>query len=103
MIPKRRRAPLLTLIAGAGVALYLFPIYWMFISGLKSSAEIFANPPTLFPREPSLDAFHYVFVRENIAALPAQQRGDRRAGDAADRGAGSMGGYAHEPNAQSPR
>ena len=35
--------------ASLGVALYLFPIYWMFISGLKTSAEIFANPPTLVP------------------------------------------------------
>ena len=43
---------MLTLIAVAGVALYLFPIYWMFISGLKNSAEIFANPPSLFPRAP---------------------------------------------------
>ncbi len=66
MIPKRRRAPLLTLIAGAGVALYLFPIYWMFVSGLKNSAEIFANPPTLFPRAPSLAAFSYVFMREDV-------------------------------------
>ena len=66
MIPKRRRAPLLTLIAGAGVALYLFPIYWMFVSGLKNSAEIFANPPTLFPRTPSLAAFSYVFMREDV-------------------------------------
>ena len=36
------------------------------ISGLKNSAEIFANPPTLFPRAPSLAAFEYVFGRENV-------------------------------------
>jgi len=54
------------LLAALGVALYLFPIYWMFISGLKSSAEIFANPPTLVPRSPTLAAFEYVFVRENV-------------------------------------
>lgn len=52
--------------AAALVAVYLFPIYWMFISGLKSSAEIFANPPTFIPRAPSLAAFEYVFVRENV-------------------------------------
>jgi multiple sugar transport system permease protein len=62
----RRRAPLLSLIAVAGVALYLFPIYWMFVSGLKNSAEIFANPPTLFPRAPSLAAFEHVFAREDV-------------------------------------
>jgi multiple sugar transport system permease protein len=55
-----------TVIAVAGVAVYLFPIYWMFTSGLKNSAEIFANPPTLFPRQPSFAAFTYVFARENV-------------------------------------
>jgi multiple sugar transport system permease protein len=66
VILARRRAPLLTLIAVAGVALYLFPIYWMFVSSLKNSAEIFANPPTLFPRAPSLAAFQHVFAREDV-------------------------------------
>lgn len=66
MIPARRRSSVLTLLGGVGVALYLFPIYWMFVSGLKNSAEIFANPPTLFPRAPSFDAFSYVFMREDV-------------------------------------
>ncbi|CAH1657878.1 carbohydrate ABC transporter permease [Chelatococcus asaccharovorans] len=55
-----------TLIAICGVALYLFPIYWMFTSGLKTSAEIFANPPTLIPQNPTLEAFAHVFARENV-------------------------------------
>ena len=55
-----------TAIAVAGVAVYLFPIYWMFTSGLKTSAEIFVTPPTLFPQEPSFAAFTYVFARENV-------------------------------------
>ena len=63
---KRTRRVLLSVLGFAGVAIYLFPIYWMLISGFKSSAEIFANPPTFFPRNPSLDAFHSVFVQENI-------------------------------------
>ena len=33
----------LTVIAVAGTGLYLFPIYWMFVSGLKDPAEIVAN------------------------------------------------------------
>ena len=32
-----------TAIAVTGVAVYLFPIYWMFMSGLKNSAEIFVR------------------------------------------------------------
>lgn len=55
-----------TAVAVVGVGLYLFPIYWMLISGLKDSAEIFANPPSFVPRAPSLAAFEYVFVRENV-------------------------------------
>ena len=55
-----------TVIAVTGVAVYLFPIYWMVTSGLKNSAEIFATPPTFFPRQPSFAAFNYVFARENV-------------------------------------
>ncbi|WP_195283595.1 carbohydrate ABC transporter permease [Harryflintia acetispora] len=33
------------------VLVYLFPIYWMIVSSLKTSGEIFSNPPTLFPNE----------------------------------------------------
>jgi multiple sugar transport system permease protein len=57
---------LLSLIAAVGVAIYLFPIYWMFASGFKTTAEIFANPPTFVPRDPTLDSFRYVFERENV-------------------------------------
>ncbi len=51
----------------AGVACYLFPVYWMFVSGLKTSAEIFANPPSIIPAHPTLAAFRYVFESENVA------------------------------------
>ena len=64
---KRARSLTFTIVAFAGAAIYLFPIYWMLISGFKSSAEIFVNPPTFFPRDPSLEAFHSVIVQENIA------------------------------------
>jgi multiple sugar transport system permease protein len=62
----RRRGWGLTALGIIGVALYLFPIYWMFTSGLKTSAEIFANPPTIIPRAPTLAAFVYVFQREDV-------------------------------------
>jgi multiple sugar transport system permease protein len=55
-----------TAIGVMGVAVYLFPIYWMVTSGLKTSAEIFVTPPTLFPQQPSFAAFTYVFARENV-------------------------------------
>jgi multiple sugar transport system permease protein len=67
VLTRRRAAGLCCAIGAAGVVCYLFPVYWMLISGLKSSAEIFANPPSLFPRHPSLSAYGYVFWRENVA------------------------------------
>jgi multiple sugar transport system permease protein len=56
----------LSMIGALCVVVYLFPIYWMFVSGFKTTAEIFANPPTLVPREPTLDSFRFVFERENV-------------------------------------
>ena len=49
-LSNRTRRVVFSVLGFAGVAIYLFPIYWMLISGFKSSAEIFANPPTFFPR-----------------------------------------------------
>jgi multiple sugar transport system permease protein len=66
MRPARLNVLALTAVGAIGVAIYLFPIYWMFVSGLKTAAEIFANPPTLVPRQPTLDTFEYIFVRENV-------------------------------------
>ena len=59
-----RRGP--TLIASLCVALYLFPIYWMLISGFKTQAEVFSDPPTFIPRAPTLDAFRFVIQHENV-------------------------------------
>jgi multiple sugar transport system permease protein len=62
----QRHRLILCVVGGLAVGLYLFPVYWMFVSALKTSAEIFAMPPTLIPLHPSLDSFLYVFARENI-------------------------------------
>jgi multiple sugar transport system permease protein len=56
-----------TLIAIASVAVYLFPLYWMLISGFKTQAEIFADPPTFWPRNPTLESFRTVIGEQNIA------------------------------------
>jgi multiple sugar transport system permease protein len=67
MIGSRGMRLLCSAIAVAAVTCYLFPVYWMFVSGLKTSAEIFANPPSLLPDHPTLAAFRYVFISENVA------------------------------------
>lgn len=42
-------------------ALYLFPLYWMYITALKSGSEIFAYPPTFTPNEPQWGVFSHVW------------------------------------------
>lgn len=53
-------------IGAAITALYLFPIYWMYVSSLKSPAELFQSPPTLFPAAIDLAAYSWIFARENM-------------------------------------
>lgn len=36
---------------------FLFPLYWIFTSSLKSDAEIFRNPPTLYPHQIFVDGY----------------------------------------------
>lgn len=67
LMRRRQSRLLLTAIGVLLLAAFLFPVYWMFISGLKTSAEIFASPPSMVPRHPTLDAFRHVFERENVA------------------------------------
>ncbi len=33
--------------------IYLFPLYWMYITTIKSGSEMFATPPTFWPTDPS--------------------------------------------------
>lgn len=58
------------LLLGIGVLIavaYLFPVYWMVVSALKTSGEVNAAIPTMYPREPTLAAFRWIFERENMA------------------------------------
>jgi multiple sugar transport system permease protein len=45
--------------AGLGIllVLVLFPYVWVFLSSFKPTVEIFAVPPTILPRAPSLDNY----------------------------------------------
>lgn len=66
MLDRMRRNWWLT---AAGVALacvYLFPLYWMAVSGLKSNVEIFRRPPTLWPQALVLDSFRLIFGRDRV-------------------------------------
>lgn len=46
----------LLIVALALVASYLFPVYWMYVTALKTGAEIVAWPPTFWPADPDFAA-----------------------------------------------
>ncbi|QQO09176.1 carbohydrate ABC transporter permease [Breznakiella homolactica] len=48
---------ILNLAAIALVVIFLFPVYWMFITSLKSNSEIFARTPTFFPKKIVFDGY----------------------------------------------
>ena len=64
---KKREQVLFNLIALAVLILFLFPIYWMVITSLKSSREIFAEVPTFFPKKIELEGYiSQLFVRGSV-------------------------------------
>ncbi|QQR38316.1 carbohydrate ABC transporter permease [Devosia rhizoryzae] len=57
---------LLLVVALALAAIYLFPLYWMYVTSIKSGSEIFANPPTFWPVNPNLGVFADVWTRRTM-------------------------------------
>lgn len=51
----------ITLFLWAGVALHVFPLWWMISTSLKSTSEIFTNPVGLFPDQVSLASYKLMF------------------------------------------
>lgn len=64
----RRRLLVIVVLAIAGVV-YLFPLYWLIATALKTKAELFADHPTLIPQRPTLDAFKIVLIDQGFVAL----------------------------------
>lgn len=40
-----------------GVIIHLAPIFWMFVTSIKPTAEVFRFPPTLWPENPTFDPY----------------------------------------------
>ena len=57
--PRRRRDRrwILTAIGIVVVGIYVFPLYWMVTTSLKSDTELFTNPPTWFPTRIDFSAY----------------------------------------------
>lgn len=66
----RARGYGLTLIGAAIVIVYLFPVFWMASTSLKSQPDIFANPPKIFPNPPKWDVYREA-VFDNEVVLHA--------------------------------
>jgi multiple sugar transport system permease protein len=60
------RNRLLLAIAIGMAALYLFPLYWMVVTSLKSGSEMFATPPTFLPRDPQWQTYVTVWKTRNM-------------------------------------
>jgi ABC-type glycerol-3-phosphate transport system permease component len=57
----------LQITAVVGALLYLFPLYWMVVTGLKSESEIAAWPPTLWPGNLDLNIWIAGWTRFNFS------------------------------------
>ncbi|WP_416068187.1 carbohydrate ABC transporter permease [Rhizobium sp. ZK1] len=60
------RNRLMFLIAIIMAAIYLFPLYWMYITALKSGSEMFATPPSFWPTSPQWGTYAYVWESRNM-------------------------------------
>ncbi|KFC66433.1 ABC transporter, membrane spanning protein (Sugar) [Devosia sp. LC5] len=56
-------------IALALAAVYLFPLYWMYVTSLKSGSEIFANPPSFWPAAPNANIYADVWARRTMSTF----------------------------------
>jgi len=43
------------------------PLYWIFITGLKNSTEVYWYPPSLFPTKSTLQSLKYIFTERPFA------------------------------------
>jgi multiple sugar transport system permease protein len=55
------RNRLMLVIALLMAAIYLFPLYWMYITALKSGSEMFATPPSFWPSDPQWGTYTFVW------------------------------------------
>lgn len=58
---------LLLLVALGLAVVYLFPLYWMFVTSLKTGSDVFATPPTLWPDVPQWSTYAEVWQSKNMA------------------------------------
>ncbi len=61
------RNRLMLTIAIVLAAIYLFPLYWMYVTALKTGSAMFATPPSFWPSDPQWSTYVYVWESRNLA------------------------------------
>ncbi|OHV78783.1 carbohydrate ABC transporter permease [Ensifer sp. LCM 4579] len=47
-------------------AIYLFPLYWMYVTALKTGSAMFATPPKFLPSDPQWSIYAHVWESRNM-------------------------------------
>jgi len=55
-----------TLLSAVIVIAYLFPVYWMFATSLKTNAGVYASPPQIFPWPPRFDSYYEAVINNPL-------------------------------------
>lgn len=66
----RKKEWILSIIGILIVLVFLFPIYWMFITSIKTQGEIFRIPPTFWPHQMDIKSYNDILssgVGRNVA------------------------------------
>ena len=61
------RNRLMLVIAILLAVIYLFPLYWMYVTSLKTGSAMFATPPRLLPSDPQWTTYGDVWASRNMA------------------------------------
>ncbi len=48
-------------------AIYLFPLYWMYVTSLKTGSAMYATPPSFWPSDPQWSTYGDVWLSRNMA------------------------------------
>jgi multiple sugar transport system permease protein len=62
----RRAGFLWTLLSAIIVIAYLFPVYWMIATSLKTNAGVYASPPQIVPWPPAFSAYYEAVINNPL-------------------------------------
>ncbi len=62
---QKREFTVRTLICLILSIIFILPIYWTVVTSLKEKTEIYAVPPTLFPKDGIIDNYYKIFTLGN--------------------------------------